>query len=95
MEVNENKIKILVSDKLISYSEFKMQQEKDEELIDYIQLIGYPLAEALIIKQDSWACQSMASLRSHVKTTMNQLQLVSRMVSKEKGPTAFVCIHLR
>lgn len=52
MEVNENKIKILVSDKLISYSEFKMQQEKDEELIDYIQLIGYPLAEALIIKRD-------------------------------------------
>lgn len=52
MEVNENKIKILVSDKLISYSEFKMQQEKDEELIDYIHLIGYPLAEALIIKRD-------------------------------------------
>jgi len=52
MEVNENKIKILVSDKLISYSEFKMQQEEDEELIDYIQLIGYPLAEALIIKRD-------------------------------------------
>ena len=51
-EVNENKIKILVSDKLISYSEFKMQQEKDEELIDYIHLIGYPLAEALIIKRD-------------------------------------------
>ena len=52
MEVNENKIKILVSDKLIPYSEFKMQQEKDEELRDYIQLIGYPLAEALIIKRD-------------------------------------------
>ena len=52
MEVNENKIKILVSDKLISYSEFKMLQENDEELIDYIHLIGYPLAEALIIKRD-------------------------------------------
>ena len=45
-------------------------------------------AEALIIKQDDWARQSMASLRSHAKTTMNQLQLVSRMVSKNKGPTS-------
>ena len=52
----------------------------------------YYQAEALIIKQESWMRQFMLSLRSHVKTTMNQLQFVSRMVSKEKGPTATLAL---
>ena len=60
--------------------------------IPIAQLGGHYLAEELFAQQESWLRKFNNTLRHIGKRTMTQCQLVSKMVSKHKGPTSLLAL---